>query len=146
MICNAAYTSEINWWVKNISFNRPYTPAEIVTLLAEDVSSEKSRKNVVSAFKNICSSNPILGGRIGLGHCNSEQKGRVTHLVDITRTSWSDPNPLVILYSLYKFAEACDGYYQFTLTTLMDASIERSGISPTEIFGLSGETMEMPAY
>ena len=33
MLCNAAYTSEINWWVKNISFNRPYTPAEIMALL-----------------------------------------------------------------------------------------------------------------
>lgn len=142
MLCNAAYTSEINWWMKNISFNRPYTPAEIITLLTDDVPSEKSRKNVVSAFKNICSSNSILGERIGLGHCNSEQKGRVTHLLDITRTVWSSPDPLVILYSLYKFAEACEGYYQFTLTTLMDDTIERGGISPTEIFGLSADTME----
>ena len=142
MLCNAAYSSEINWWVKNISFNRPYTPAEIVTLLTDDVPSEKSRKNVVSAFKNICSSNPILGEKIGLGHCHSEQKGKVSHLVDITRTPWADPDPLVILYSLYKFAEACEGYYQFTLTTLMDDTIERGGVSPTEIFGLSAETME----
>lgn len=142
MLCNAAYTSEINWWMKNISFNRPYTPAEIITLLTDDVPSEKSRKNVVSAFKNIYSSNSILGERIGLGHCNSEQKGRVTHLLDITRTVWSSPDPLVILYSLYKFAEACEGYYQFTLTTLMDDTIERGGISPTEIFGLSADTME----
>ena len=128
--------------MKNISFNRPYTPAEIITLLTDDVPSEKSRKNVVSAFKNIYSSNSILGERIGLGHCNSEQKGRVTHLLDITRTVWSSPDPLVILYSLYKFAEACEGYYQFTLTTLMDDTIERGGISPTEIFGLSADTME----
>lgn len=142
MICNAVYTSEFNWWVKNIMFNRPYTPAEIIALLSEDVPSEKSRKNVVSAFKYICSSNPILGEKIGFGHCNSVQKGRVTYLVDITRTVWSDPNPLVILYSLYKFAEACEGYYQFTLTTLMDDTIDRSGISPSEIFGLSSDTME----
>lgn len=66
----------------------------------------------------------------------------MTHLLDITRTVWSSPDPLVILYSLYKFAEACEGYYQFTLTTLMDDTIERGGISPTEIFGLSADTME----
>ena len=60
----------------------------------------------------------------------------------IIREPWSDPDPLVILYSLYKFADACGGYYQFTLSTLMDTAIERVGISPTEIFGLSGETME----
>ncbi len=142
MLCNAVYTSEINWWVKSISFNRRYTPAEIIALLTEDVPSEKSRRNVVSAIKSLCSSNPILGERIGLGHCNIEQKGRVSHLLDIVRTTWSDPDPLVILYSLYKFAEACDGYYQFTLTTLMDDAIDRGGISPTEIFGLSAETME----
>ena len=45
-------------------------------------------------------------------------------------------------FKLAKFAEACEGYYQFTLTTLMDDTIERGGISPTEIFGLSAETME----
>ena len=60
MLCNAAYTSEINLWMKNISFNRPYTPAEIITLLTDDVPSEKSRKNVVSSCKNIYSSNSIL--------------------------------------------------------------------------------------
>ena len=142
MLCNAAYTSELNWWVKNISFNRPYTPAEIIALLTNDVPSEKSRKNVVSAFKNLCSSNPILGNRIGFGRCNIEYKSRATYLLDITRTAWVEPDPLVILYSLYKFAEACEGYYQFTLTTLMDDTIERDGISPTEIFGLNAEVME----
>ena len=51
-----------------------------------------------------------------------------------------DP-PRVILCSLCKFAEACDGYYQFTLSTLLDDTIERDGISPTRIFGLNRETM-----
>ena len=58
------------------------------------------------------------------------------------RTSWSDPDPKVILYSLYKFAENCGGYYQFSLTRLLNHSIESDGISPTEIFGLSRDTME----
>lgn len=142
MLCNAAYTSQIGWWIKNIQFNRAYTPAEIFALLQEEVTSDKSRKNIVSAFKVLCGSNSILGADIGLGYCNIEQKGRTTHLVDVTRIPWAMPNPLVILYALYKFAEACEGYYQFTLTTLMDDSIEREGISPTEIFGLSAETME----
>ncbi|MBR4458459.1 MAG: hypothetical protein IKS31_05835 [Clostridia bacterium] len=59
----------------------------------------------------------------------------------IRRTSWSSPIPEVILYSLYKFAEACGDYYQFSLSTLMDDSIERSGVSPTRIFGLDRDTM-----
>jgi len=48
----------------------------------------------------------------------------------------------VVLYSLYKFAEACDHYFQFTLTRLMDFSIESAGISPAQIFGLDRDEME----
>ena len=62
-------------------------------------------------------------------------------MVDAFRKSWDNPVPEVILYSLYKYAEACGGYYQFTLANLMDDSIERDGVSPTRIFGLDRETM-----
>ena len=48
----------------------------------------------------------------------------------------------MILYALYKFAEACGNYRQFTLTRLLDTSVESAGISPTQIFGLNRETME----
>lgn len=59
----------------------------------------------------------------------------------MVRCEWDDPDAKVILYSLYKFAEACGDYYQFTLETLLDDSIERDGVSPTRIFGLDRETM-----
>ena len=54
---------------------------------------------------------------------------------------WPTPIPEVILYSLYKFAKACGDYYQFTLSYLMDETIERDGVSPTTIFGLDRDTM-----
>lgn len=63
-------------------------------------------------------------------------------MVTITRMSWQNPNPLVILYSLYKFAEACGDYYQFTLSRLLNHDIDSNGISPTEIFGLDRNQME----
>ena len=47
-----------------------------------------------------------------------------------------------LFYALYKFAEACGNYRQFTLTRLLDTSVESAGISPTQIFGLNRETME----
>ena len=62
-------------------------------------------------------------------------------MTSLRRTPWSSPDPKVILYSLYKFAEACGDYYQFSLSTLMDDSIDRNGISPTRIFGLNRDTM-----
>ena len=58
------------------------------------------------------------------------------------RKPWADPDPKVILYSLYKFSEACGDYKQFTLTRLLNHEIESDGISPTQIFGLDRKTME----
>ena len=63
-------------------------------------------------------------------------------MVAITRTPWKNPNPFVILYSLYKFAEACGSYYQFTLSRLLNHDIDSDGVSPTEIFGLDRNQME----
>lgn len=142
MLCNLAYTPQFNWWVKNITFNELYSEERIKLLLSAEISSENSKKNIISGFKNIFYTNPILGTQIGMGICNCEVKGNNVFLIDVQRTPWQNPDPLVILYALYKFAEACGGYYQFTLTRLMNHDIESDGISPTEIFGLSREQME----
>jgi phosphoadenosine phosphosulfate reductase len=140
MICNLVYTPQFNWWVMNIELNRQYTQKEIDEML-KDVLTDNSRKNTISGFKNIFYSNKILSNEIGFGFVNVEEKGRNTYLLDAYRSSWSDPDSLVILYSLYKFAEKCGEYYQFTLSTLVDDTIERDGISPTRIFGLDCNTM-----
>jgi phosphoadenosine phosphosulfate reductase len=47
----------------------------------------------------------------------------------------------VVLYGLFKFAEKCNGYKEFTLATLLNDSIDRDGISPTRIFGLDRTDM-----
>ena len=60
----------------------------------------------------------------------------------ITRTPWRKPDEKVILYSLYKFAEACGDYYQFSLSRLMDDSIDSDGVSPAQIFGIDKESLE----
>ena len=74
-----------------------------------------------------------------LGAVNTMKKVSANGIETITlhsfyRDSWKTPDPIVVLYSLYKFAEACGDYYQFTLTRLLDHSIDGDGISPTEIF------------
>ena len=60
----------------------------------------------------------------------------------VTRRPWASPEQKVILYSLYKFAEACGGYYQFTLSRLLDWDVESDGVSPAEIFCLDRGAME----
>ena len=141
LLSNAVYTSEFNWWIMNIEIGHAYTQPELLDMLTSEVSSNNSRTHIVSAYKNIFASNDILGREIGTGVCTLKSNTDKRILIDITRRPWSDPVPEVILYSLYKFAEACEGYYQFSLETLLDNSIEREGVSPSRIFGLNRETM-----
>ncbi len=139
--CNLAYTSQFNWWIKNIDFNYVYSPDEILVMLGDDMS-KNSKSHIISAYKNIFISNSHLSDGIRLGVCDYELKKDKRFLNYICRYEWENPNPKVILYSLYKFAEECGNYYQFTLSRLMNKDIESDGISPTEIFGINRDNME----
>lgn len=141
MLCNLTYTSELNWWIKNISFNVTYTPDSIYALL-DDTMSKNSRSHIVSAYKNILISTPQLSVELGLGSCDYELKNGKRIWNTVVRLPWTAPNPRVILYSLFKFAEACGDYYQFTLSRLLNHDIDSDGVSPTEIFGLDRDQME----
>ena len=141
MLCNLTYTSEFNWWVKNIDFSTAHTPDTIYAML-DDSMSKNSRSHIVSAYKNILISIPQLSNEIGLGVCDYTLKNGKRFWNSVVRIPWKNPNPLVILYSLYKFAEACGDYHQFTLSRLLNHDIESDGVSPTEIFGLDRNQME----
>lgn len=141
MVSNLVYTSEYNWWVKNTVVDQTYTPAAIMAMLGDDMT-VNSKKNIVSAYKNIFISTEQVGTELGLGLCGYQLKNGKRYLESITRGKWKNPDPRVILYSLFKFAEACGDYYQFTLKRLLNHDIESDGISPTQIFGLDRNTME----
>lgn len=149
MLSNLVYAPDFNWYVKNIPENSVVTPDQMKMLLApfmENDAKGLGKRNVVDAFKIILITTP-LGSTLGLGNCDYVKKitstGNETYTLNsLTRTAWEYPEPLVILYSLYKFAEACDGYYQFTLTRLLNHDIDSDGVSPTEIFGIDRDKME----
>lgn len=141
ILSNLVYTSEFNWWIMHTVPGERYTPAQLLQMLQADVTSENSQNHIVSAYKNMFVSNEILGRRLGLGDCELKSGSKNRVMLSVTRNFWSAPIHEVILYSLYKFAEACGDYYQFSLSTLMDDSIERNGISPSRIFGLDRDTM-----
>lgn len=141
ILCNLTYTSEFNWWVKNIDFSTTHTPDTIYAML-DDSMSKNSRSHIVSAYKNILISIPQLSNEIGLGVCDYTLKNGKRFWNSVVRIPWENPNPLVILYSLYKFAEACGDYHQFTLSRLLIHDLESDGVSPTEIFGLDRNQME----
>ena len=149
ILANLAYTPAYTWFIKNLNPSRPYTADEIKLMLGDVMEGDTKghgKQNVVDSLKIAMATTPLgtdgIFARCDIAAKTDRNGDEKFTLNTFTRSVWSNPDPLVILYSLYKFAEACEGYYQFTLTTLMDDTIERGGISPTEIFGLSVETME----
>ena len=135
MLANLAYTPQVNWAVKRLHINEAYGKDYALSLLVADGAKESWVKDIWSSFSRLAD---LPLGTVGFGY-PSKEKGR---MVAITRMPWQNPNPLVILYSLYKFAEACGDYYQFTLSRLLNHDIESDGVSPTEIFGLDRNQME----
>lgn len=134
---NLAYNSNIiRWYIQNTKLGITYSMEEIFIMLGDDYSSS-TKDNALNSLKTTFRYSPI-GTELGVGIC--EIKGNT--VVSITRTPWANSDPLVILYSLYKFAERSDGYYSFTLSYLCDEIIERAGISPTQIFGIDRKTMK----
>ena len=142
LLCNLAYSAPFRWYIENIPFYKDYNSENLLIDMNE--ATQKARGEFWNSFKVILDSNEALQ-RIGFGtpditfKTNKNREVKKT-LNFITRTPWSSPDPRVILYSLYKFAEKC-GTYQFRLSTLLDDTIERDGISPTRIFGLDRDTM-----
>lgn len=135
MLVNLAYTPQINWYITKLQINQTYQKKYILDLLIADGAKESWVTDIWSSFKRFLD---LPFSKVGMGYGTKEKNT----LVSITRTHWENPDPRVILYSLYKFAEACNGYYQFTLTRLLNHSIDSDGVSPTQIFGLEREEME----
>lgn len=135
MFANLAYAPQVGWLVDNLQFNTTYSQAEIKTTLENYITTATGPRNIARSYGNIAKL-PI--SLVGFGNVISETKNGF----EFIRTPWQTPDPRVILYSLFKFAEACGDYYQFTLSRLLNHEIDSDGISPTQIFGLDREQME----
>jgi phosphoadenosine phosphosulfate reductase len=135
MLVNLVYAPQINWFVKKLGFKEPYTREYVSSLMISDGVKESWVGDIWASFSRFVE---LPFNKVGMGEGFKEKKS----LASITRTPWEDPDPLVVLYSLYKFAEACDGFYQFTLSRLLNHEIDSAGVSPTEIFGLNVDEMK----
>ncbi len=144
MLCNLAYTPAFQWYIKNIPFNETYYERQLDIDMGEDTT-KKAKSEFWNGFKTILDTNEAFK-EIGLGIPDITVKqttaGEKKSMNSLVRQPWQDPDPRVILYSLYKFAEACGDYYDFTLTRLLDFNIDSAGISPAQIFGLNREIIE----
>ena len=135
---NIAYNSSIfNWYIRNAEIGNEYQSLDLQIMLGDSYS-ETTKKNALSAMKDTIKSSPI-GWLLGQGEC--EMKGKV--IKSLRRVGWQEPEPLVILYSLYLFAEHCEGgNYNFTLSDLYDDSNDRVALSPKIIFGTDEMTLK----
>jgi len=135
MLVNLSYTPQINWYVKRLNMLETYNKEYTLSLLVNDGAKESWVNDIWSSFGRFVE---LPFNEVGMGHAEKEKR----HIVSVTRTPWQNPDPRVILYSLYKFAEGCGGYYQFTLGRLLNHEIDSDGVSPTEIFGIDRDQME----
>ena len=146
MLCNLAYSPQFGWYIKNVPFNETFTVESAGLRLKQDEVSDKAIGEFWNGFKVILDTTKPFSS-IGFGIPEIDEKETKTgdvkkKMLSLIRMPWANPDERVILYSLYKFAEACGNYKQFTLTRLLDHTVESDGISPTQIFGLDRETME----
>lgn len=132
---NLCYTPQVNWLVKRTNFGERYTREYLTAMLVEAGAKESWVSDIWSSIIRMTEL-PLT--EIGFGVAEKEKSKAVAFI----RHSWSSPEPLVILYALYKFAEACKDYHQFTLTRLLDHDVESDGVGPSQIFGLDRDTME----
>lgn len=126
-----AENPQIRWYVKNLDIGRTFPKNNVVEMLTTEGLSDKAAKFLVSDFKRLTII--PLGTNLHFGH--------VTEDGELVRTKCSISDLRVVLYGLFKFAEKCNDYKEFTLATLLNDSIDRDGVSPTRIFGLDREDM-----
>ncbi len=123
---------QIEWYVNNLELGVFYERTQVEDMLVALDVKPKDAKSIIKAYKRITETS--FGNVLSFGYMTDEQ--------DLVRTKCSLSDNRVILYSLYRFAEKCNNYKEFTLAWLMNDSIDRDGISPTKIFGLDYEEMK----
>ncbi len=134
---NMAYNSPIvNWYVRHVRFGVNYSNESLMLMLGDSLR-ERTRKNALTSLKDTIRSSPI-GWLLGQGEL--ETKGR--QVLSITKIGWFEPEPIIVLYTLYLFAEKMDGLYSFTLTDLLSDDDEREGLSPRAIFGIEQDVLK----
>jgi phosphoadenosine phosphosulfate reductase len=124
-----AENPQIEWYVINLDIGRYYSRQFVEDMLITLEVKSKDAKSIVKAYKRLTET--PLGTVLRFGYVSDEG--------DLVRTACTVSDPRVFLYGLFKFAEKCHDFKEFTLETLLNDSIERDGISPTRIFGLGRE-------
>lgn len=133
MLVNISDNPQFKWYIKNMDIGRFYTKTDLISMLSEAGVTEKNAPYIINGFKRITKT--PFGMTLNFGYVDS--KG------NYTRNKCIIGSPLVILYALYKFSEACGDYYEFSISRLLNYNIDSDGISPTQIFGINEDELKV---
>ena len=125
---------QIRWYVEKIKTGEVYKREAVQEILiTSEGLTEKVASQIIRAFKRL--TEIPLGTVLHMG----TTAGRSVDTLSRTKCSLHDDR--VLLYSLYRYAEACQDYYEFSLARLMNTSIDSAGISPVKLFGFTEDEM-----
>ena len=136
IVANLAYNTQFKWYINNFDIGYYYEREKVSELLIAEGVSKNDATSIINAYKRFCE----LPIGTGIGWGSVLDKGR--QIDSVVRTKCYISDHLVILYSLYRFAEKCNDFREFTLAWLMNDGIDRDGVSPTRIYGLDYEEMK----
>ena len=133
MLMNLAVNNpQFSWYVKNMDIDIVYSREDLTAMLTAAGQSSGNVTSILSAYRRIVTT--PLGTVLNFGYVSDDGS--------FCRTKCVVSDARVFLYGLFKFAEKCGDYKAFTLSTLLNDSIERDGISPTRIFDVTREEAE----
>ena len=132
LVCN---NPQMRWYVDNLPVGEGISRKTVEEKLQDLNVSAKDLKSIAKAFKRLCEL--PLGTELNFGITTNN--GRSFVMLERTKAKVDDGR--VILYALYKFTEATDGWYQFNLLRLVRDS-DSAGVSPSKIFGIDYEEMQ----
>ncbi|MCR5186520.1 MAG: phosphoadenosine phosphosulfate reductase family protein [Clostridia bacterium] len=136
MLSNLAYNPQIQWYIKNMDVGAFYERSYISELLTSEGVSQNDASAIIGAFKRFCEL--PMGNVLNWGSV-FESGNKIDSL---SRNQCIITDNLVVLYSLLLFSEKCNDYKEFTLSWLLNDSVERDGVSPSRIFGIDYESMK----
>ena len=135
LFVNLSFTSQINWFVKNVGFDKTYSREEIEKkLLDSEAKNKRAVGDIGLCFGRFCA---LPFSEVGMGTMTKE-KG---HNIEITRSPWLNPDPLVILYAIYRYSES-QNVNRCTLSDLIEPNQEVEGANVGDIFGIDRETFK----
>lgn len=131
---NLAYNNvQIKWYIDNMELQKVYPRGVLEERLTADGVSAKDAHSITKAYKRL--TDTPLGTALHMGLTDGKS------VETLTRTKCRLSDDRVLLYALYRYAEACQDYYEFSLTRLMNTSIDSAGISPVKLFGFTEDEM-----